>query len=468
MIANNNFIAFRPLRHSETEKKASMNWQSTSEKLTRILRADVHSLWIRPLQCLRFDTDVVELSGPDRFFCSWIKNNYLTEIKSALAEEGNGEAEVIFSTHNQKHIELKPALENPSKQMRLPNFPITKHQIKNLNPRYIFDEFIVGDSNAIAHSACHALAHGDTSLDQCLYINAGTGLGKSHLTHAVAHHIINHAPGIRLNYLTTKQLTAEMVQSIKANTMENFKSKYNSCDVLLMEDMQSLTGKAKTQEEIASLLDVLLETGKTIIFTGSKSPKEITDLEPGVRSRLSSGLVTTILPPDLQTRILIIEKKARSYNLPLSESVVLYLAENIKGDIRRIKSAIVGLKAKANIQKMAPDFDMVKEILADIIDRQQNLTPELIRDFVAQQFKVSLEDIQSKSRKKEISFPRQVSMYLSRKHTEKALSDIGRAFNRDHSTVVHSLKRITETMARSTSVRGQIELLSDRLKNKYL
>ncbi len=447
-----------------------MNWQSTSEKLSQILNAETHSLWIRPLQCLRFDPEVVELSGPDRFFCSWIQNNYMTEIQSALEKVGNGKAQVLFSTNGKKPLQLQTTTENEShgKQLRLPNFPVVKNQVRNLNPRYVFDEFIVGDSNAIAHSACHALANGDTSLSQCLYINAGTGLGKSHLTHAVAHNLLNNSPGTRLNYLTSKQLTAEMVRAIKANTMENFKDKYNSCDVLLMEDMPALTGKTKTQEEIASLLDVLLETGKTVIFTGSKSPKEITDLDPGVRSRLSSGLVTTILPPDLETRILIIGKKAKNHNLHLSESVVLYLAENIQGDIRRIKSAIIGLKAKANIRKMDPDFDMVKEVLADIIDRQQNMTPELIRDFIAQQFQVSLEEIQSKSRKKDIAFPRQISMYLSRKHTEKALSDIGRAFNRDHSTVVHSVKRITMSMARSTSVRGQVELLSDKLLKKYL
>jgi chromosomal replication initiator protein len=419
---------------------------------------------------LRFDSEVVELSGPDRFFCSWIKNNYLMDIRSALEKIGNGSAEILFSTNNTKLLQLQPQTnkETPAKQLRLPNFPEARQQIKNLNPRYIFDEFVVGESNAIAHSACHALANGDTSLSQCLYINAGTGLGKSHLTHAVAHHLMSHKPGIRLNYLTTKQLTAEMVQSIKANAMENFKSKYGSCDVLLMEDMQSLTGKAKTQEEIASLLDILLETGKTVIFTGSKTPKEISDLDPGVRSRLSSGLITTILPPDLKTRILIIGKKAKEYNLSLSEPVILYLAENIQGDIRRIKSAILGLKAKGNLRKMAPDFDMVKEVLADIIDRQQNLTPELIRDFIARQFEISVDDIQSKSRKKDVAFPRQVSMFLARKHTEKALSDIGQAFNRDHSTVVHAVKKITVSMARSTSIRGQVDLLSDKLLKKYL
>ncbi len=358
--------------------------------------------------------------------------------------------------------------DNKSKQLRLPSFPKVRSSVRNLNPKYTFDEFIVGESNAIAHSACHAMAHGDTSLGQCLYINADTGLGKSHLTHAVAHHLINYAPGTRLNYLTSRQLTAEMVFSIKTNNMEKFKEKYNSCDVLLMEDMQSLTGKAKTQEEVAVLLDVLLETGKTVIFTGSQTPKEISGLDPGVRSRISSGLVTTITSPNMATRIKIIQKYSQNCSLPLSEEIIIFMAEQLKGDIRVIKSAVICLKAKASLRKMSPDYDMVKEVLSEIIDRHQSLTPEMIRDFVAGQFKVSMTDIMSKSRKKQVAFPRQISMYLSRKYTEKALTDIGKAFNRDHSTVVHSVRKITESIARNNSVRGQVDLLSKKLQKQYL
>ena len=443
-----------------------MSWQNASQQLQQLLTDDVHSLWILPLQCLKFNNEVVELSGPDRYFCSWISNNYLGAIKTVLKELGKENAEVIFTVSDDK---VKPSISTErNKQLRLPSFPKVRSSVRHLNPRYVFDEFIVGDSNAVAHSACQALANGDKSFGQCLYINAGTGLGKSHLTHAVAHHLINYAPGISLNYINSKQLTAEMVLSIKSHTMERFKEKYNNCDVLLMEDIPALTGKTKTQEEVAAFLDILLETGKTVILTGSKTPREIEGLDGSVRSRISSGLVTTISAPDLDTRAKIISKKAANQNLMLSEEIVYLLAEHLQGDIRRIKSAIIGIKAKASLRNMAPNKEMVKEVLVDIVDRQHSLTPEVIRDFVAQQFKISLLEIQSKSRKKSLAFPRQISMYLSRKFTEGALSDIGKSLNRDHSTVVHSVRKITEAIARDNSVRGQINLLEDKIQKRYL
>lgn len=443
-----------------------MSWQKISNRLQQLLPKDIHTLWILPLQCQRFDENVLELTGPDRYFCSWVANNYSQEIKVALKGAGHENTEIIFTATGIPSN--SPEKNNQNKQLRLPSFPKVRSTVRHLNPRYVFDEFIVGDCNAVAHSACHALANGDKSFGQCLYIKAGTGLGKSHLTHAVAHHLINFAPGKSLQYISSKQLTAEMVLAIKSQTMERFKTKYNDCDVLLMEDIPALKGKTKTQEEFASFLDVLLETGKTVILTGSQTPREIEGIAPGVRSRISSGLITTISAPDTETRTKIIRKKAENHNLLLSEELIYLLAEHLQGDIRRIKSAIIGIKAKASLRKMVPNREMVKEVLGDIVDRHLSLTPDIIRDFVANQFKISLADIQSKSRKKNIAFPRQISMYLSRKFTEGALSEIGKSLNRDHSTVVHSVKRITEAIARNNSVRGQIDLLESRLQKRYL
>ena len=337
-----------------------------------------------------------------------------------------------------------------------------------MNPRYVFDEFIVGLSNEVAYSACHALASGDKSLGQCLYISAGTGLGKSHLTHAVAHHLLAHNPRVRLNYLTAQQLTSDMVRSIQTKQMDAFKERYRSSDILLMEDMQSLTGRTKTQEELAALLDVLLENGKTVIFTGAHPPRNIEALAPGVQSRLSCGLVTEISQPNLETRILIVNQKAKNLKLTLSEELAIVVAERIKGDIRQIKSALIGLKAKTNLRRKNPDLDMVNEVLTTLVGQQQNLTPEAIRDFVAGQFKLSGDDLLSKSRKKTVAFPRQVSMYFSRKYTEKGLSDIGKAFNRDHSTVVHSIRVITEAINNEGSISGQVELLDKKINTHFL
>lgn len=445
-----------------------MVWKEIKSILNEKLPEGSFSLWVDPLQCVREDDQEIELAGPDRFFCAWVADNYLEDIKEALCSLKRPEINVLFSVGKNNTSAPVPLLPEKKEQLRLPNIPERRSRVRTLHPRYTFDEFMVGECNALAHSACESIANGDAVLSPCLYIDAGTGLGKSHLAHAVSHHIMNNFPGVRFHYVTSQQLTGEVVRNIQGNTMEKFKEKYhNHCDVLLLDDVQSLAGRSKTQAELAEVLDILMEKGKKIIFTGSVSPRKIKNIDEGFRSRLSSGLITTINPPDMRTRKLIIERKAKNNDLPLSDELVMYLAESIKGDIRRVESTIVGLKAKACLFKTEPDLAMAKELIASIIGRTQELTAEVIRDFVAGQFKISVNDLQSKSRKKTIAFPRQVSMYLTRKFTEEPLSEIGRAFNRDHSTVVHSIRVVNETIARNGSVRGQIEHLSKQLKQRF-
>ncbi len=426
------------------------------------------SLWVEPLECIHEDEQTLELAGPDRFFCAWVNENYQRDIQLALSELDKKEVRVRYTVAPLDEKKSPPLPVLKKEQLRLPNMPERRNSIRALHPRYTFDEFMVGDSNALAHSACESIANGVASLSPCLFINSGTGLGKSHLTHAVGHHLMRHAPNIRLHYLTSQQLTGEIVRNIKNNTMDQFKEKYQEhCDVLLLEDVQLLAGRIKTQAELAEVLDVLMERGKKIIFTAAMAPKDIPNIDEGVRSRLSAGLLTTINPPDPRTRKLIIERKVKNNKLQLTEELIEFLAENIRGDIRQVESAIVGLKAKASLFKTVPDLDMVKEVVSSIVGHAQCLNADLIRDFIASQFKVSVNDLCSKSRKQAISFPRQVSMYLARKLTEQPLSDIGKAFNRDHSTVVHSIRVINEAIARNGSVRGQVEHLTKKLKQKY-
>jgi chromosomal replication initiator protein len=445
-----------------------MLWNEIKEKLRHKLPEAVQHLWIEPLSCRIADENRIELVCPDKFFCSWIKENYLKVIKESLGELGKSSVQIHFSVAAPLSSEQsQPLLESSDnrEQLRLPAIPQAYSNIKNLHPRYTFEEFMVGESNLLAHSACQAIANGDNSFGSSLYINAGSGLGKSHLTHAVAHTIVNNFPGTRLYYLTAQQFSSEMVSRIRSNSMDEFKDKYhNCCDVLLIEDVQSLTGKVKTQEELNELLDVLMKSGKRIVLTGSTIPRELTNIDEGFRSRMSAGLISTINPPDLHTSRLIIKRKAANCNLALEEELVEYLAQSIRGDIRKLESAIVGLKAKSSLLKRDPDIAMAKEVVSEIIGNSQDLSAEFIRDFIARQYKISIQDIQSKSRKKVIAFPRQVSMYLARKYTEQGLAEIGKAFNRDHSTVLHSVRVITEAMARNGSIRGQVELLAKKLQ----
>ncbi len=443
-----------------------MLWQSVKKQLSQKIPKNAYSLWISPLKGHEADDGALVLTGPDSFFCNWVSDKYLADIQASLHEIGKENVSVSFA---ESAPLLIPEITDEPRQMRLPTMPVVRQFTKALNPRYTFDEFMVGNCNMLAHSACDAIAHDRNDLGKAIYINGGTGLGKSHLTHAVAHHIVNHAPSTRLHYLTAQQLTVEMVKGIKTNTMGNFKDKYQKeCDVLLIEDVHTLSGRTKTQTELAETLDVLMECGKRVIFTSSKSPREIDNLDEGLRSRLAYGLITTINPPGFNTRQKIIQRKAANYNLALNDNLVGYLAENVKGDIRQLESIIVGIKAQAALLGVQPDFDMVKEILCNFIGQHGQISVEMIRDFIAGQYKVTINDLQSKSRKRLITFPRQVCMYLARKHTELPLADIGRALNRDHSTVVHAVRTITTKIARDGSTRGQIELLSDKLEKKFL
>ncbi len=441
-----------------------MLWEKTKSILKNKLPESVYNLWIEPLECMVDDNLSLEIACPDRFFCSWVSENYLPLIKEILHELEENAVKVNFKVVGEERLFLSTA---PDKgQLRLPSIPEAASFCRNLHPRYTFEEFMVGDSNALARSACMAIAENDNSVGPCLYINAGCGLGKSHLTHAVAHKIMDNSPGTQLCYLTAQQFSGEMVSSIKTNTMDQFKKKYHDhCDILLLEDIHTLTGKTKTQVELNEILDALIKSGKRIILTSALSPREIPNIDESFRSRMSAGLISAINPPDLGTRKLIIRRKAKNNNLHLSEDLVEYLAQNLQGDIRQVESAIVGLKAKSNLVKIAPDLDMVKEIVKSFVSptRTKDLSVEIVRDFVAGQFKISVNDIKSKSRKKNIAFPRQVSMYLTRKLTDYPLADIGRAFNRDHSTVLHSVKVITEAVRRNGSIRGQMDFLAEKL-----
>jgi len=444
-----------------------MCWQDVKVLLRSKLPESVYTLWIEPIQCSRQEENALELVGPDRFFCSWVAENYLPAIKESLKELGREGVEIRFASTPEKSMQL-PAPDGRGEQLRLPSMPEGKSRVRFLHPRYTFEEFMVGESNALAFSACEAVANNGSDVGPCVYLSSSTGLGKSHLTHAVAHHILNHFPSTRLHYLTSQQLTAELVRHIKNNTMEHFKEKYyRHCDLLLVEDVQSLAGKVKTQAELAQVLDVLMDSGKRVVFTGACPPKDLAQVDDGVKSRMASGLVATINPPDFKTRRLIIRRKARYHKLKLEDEVVDFLAEHVQGDIRKVESAIVNLKAKASLVKAQPSLEMAREVVAHLVERAPLLSAAVIRDFVAAQFKVSVDDLVSKSRKRSVAFPRQVSMYLARKLTDAALAEIGKTFNRDHSTVLHSIRVINEAMARNGSVRGQVEHLAERLRKKY-
>lgn len=446
-----------------------MVWDTIKENLKTTMADNIFQLWIEPLEFEQLKGEQFVLRSPDRYFSAYVKQNFSASIEKQLAENGLEQTQVVIGEATAPKPKVKPPVTKKkkpavSRQMRLPNVPVNNSKSRNLHPRYTFDQFMVGDSNILAESACRSVVAEDGLVGPCLYINSGTGLGKSHLTHAVAHKVFSESPMTRLHYLTAKQFASEMVRGIQTKTMDDFKRKYQeNCDILLVEDIHALTGKKKTQEELNDVLDMLINSGKRVILTANSAPRDLVGIDNEFRSRMSSGLVTSIKAPDVKTRSRIIEQKAIQKQLGLNEDIVDFLANHIKGDVRKIESALVALRAKAQLTGGHIDMDLVREVVSNVVGLSQALSASMICDLVSTQFNVSVKDLQSKSRKRIVTVPRQIAMYLSRKFTEESLADIGKAFNRDHSTVLHSIKVVSNKLVSDTSVNAQLEILSDKV-----
>lgn len=443
-----------------------MVWERIKEGLKETVADNIFQLWIEPLEFVQFQGECLYLSSPDRYFSAYVKQNFSSMIEEKLLENGSQAGKVVFCEKSRGRADASASRKNgKTTQLRLPNIPENNSKFRALHPRYTFDEFMVGDCNILAESACRSMVAEDGLVGPCLYINGDTGLGKSHLTHAVAHKVFAESPMTRLYYLTAKQFAAEMIRGIQTKTMDEFKRKYQDhCDILLVEDVHSLTGKKKTQEELNDILDTLIKSGKRVILTSKATPRDLVGIDNEFRSRMTSGLVTTINAPNMMTRNRIVAKKAAQQQLQLDEDLIAYLASHIRGDVRKIESALIAVRAKARLTGGYIDLDLVKEVVASVVGVNQLLTPAMICELVSGQFKVTVNELQSKSRKKTVTIPRQIAMYLARKHTEESLADIGKAFNRDHSTVLHSIKVVSNKLVRDTSVNAQLEILSNKLR----
>ena len=439
-----------------------MLWNTIRESLHKALPENEFGLWIEPLTCERVNDRELRITAPDRFFRAWIEERYLDRIRTVAGEVAGGPLTVSLGIAAQGGA---APVEDRSGQLRLPGTTIPKRRVRSLHPAYTFDHFMVGESNVLARAACDALAKNDFSYGNCLFMNSGTGLGKSHLTQAVVHRVFDTAPSTRLHYLTAQQFSAEMVKNIRAKSMEKFSRKYvRECDLLLVEDIHTLAGKNKTQEELNTVLDYLIKSGRRVILTSAVAPGKLKDLDEDFRSRMTSGLVAGIKPPEYETRSRIIRHKAGTHELELADDLVDYLARNLKGDVRRMESALIGIKAKSCLRHMVPDMSLVREVLDGLIDSPVQINGKVIRDLVGCRYNVSVEDLKSRSRKRSITFPRQIAMYLTRKYTDHSLADIGALYNRDHSTVLHAVKVITRDRSQKNSIREQIDILSRELK----
>jgi len=442
-------------------------WEDIKGQIRSELPKNTFFLWIHPISFLEKADQTVTLNCPNKFSRNWVMENYFDLIQDKLHKAGAARVDLVFKTDSAREIpEMSPYPPAP-RQLALPN--ISKNGRVRLNTDFTFDRFVVGQCNEFAFSASRALAHGSPLDYQCLLMLANTGLGKSHLTHAIAHTILKEKPSSRLYYMTAEDFTNEMIASLKNNRMEAFKDKYRrGCDVLLLEEMHFLGGKQKTQIELGYTLDALASDNKSIILTSSLAPKDIPSMSKELSSRLTSGLVTSISGPDFETRVKILNKKASEHGLILCDEIIQFLASRLTRDVRQMESALKSLKARAELVKARIDLELAKEVVNCLVSREDSIGLEEIRELVCRYYKVEPGILGSKSRKKVHATPRNIYMYLSRRHTDETIQSIARSINRSHSTVVYASDLVEHKMKIDPNMHHQVDFLSKKLKNVIL
>jgi len=456
-------------------------WSAVLLRLKERVSPDNYNLWFASLQCDNTDAQSQNLvvSAPNPFMKDWITDYYLDIIKSELTEvAGPGwNIDVMVNTSRKQarklvnfNVETTPAAAaeplNP-KPARPRGRPVNGSL--HLNPRYTFDTFVVGDSNAIAHAAAISAAMRPGRSYNPLFLHASTGLGKTHLLQAVAHGIREHNPEARIAYLSAETFMNDLIGSIRKGEMESFHNRFrNGCDVLLIDDIQFIAGKSSTQEEFFHTFNFLHDQGKQIVLTADNYPKEIKDLDDRLRSRFQSGLVADIKPPQIETRIAILRKKAEVDNIPLPEDVALLIGQGFAGNVRELEGALIRVEAFANLTGRPISAELAKEALKNYLQLQSNkMDAEGIIKTVCSYYSVKPLAIRGKGRAQKVVFPRQVSMYLLKKFTKLSLQEIGSSLGgRDHSTVLHSLSKIERMILEDVRVQHEIEALQKQIERE--
>ena len=441
-------------------------WEEIKKELRSELPKSSFSLWISPLTFLERRNGTLVLACPNRFSKNWVIDNYKELIQKKLEKAGLGPIDIQFRVRPPLPDKLLTPPDHIPQQLSLPNMGKRPPRgYINLNRNFTFERFVVGPCNEFAYSASKAMAQDFAWGYNTLLMLAGTGLGKSHLSQAMCHKILECFPDKRVYYITAEDFTNEMISCLRRGRIEEFKRKYRkACDVLLLEEVHFLSGKEKTQVELGHTLDALFNDKKKIIFTSSLPPKDIPSLSQDLSSRLTAGLVTTIERPDFETRLKIIRKKASEMNLPLPESIAELLAEKLTKDIRQMESALNYLKAKSELLNKRISQDLALEVLSHLTTSDERADIEGIKDLVCKYYKITPQILASKSRKKIHTHPRNIFIYLCRTHTEETLETISKQVNRTHSTVLYAFEKVEKMIRKEAKIRKEVEFLSQKIK----
>lgn len=446
-------------------------WAALQSDFQTLFPNEVYKAWFEPIVCLAEDAQSIVLGLPSDFALIWVQENYRDLLQRRLNQAAGHPVDLVLKVaasandtlpgilpQNNRLAEPVPARMRPRQVVADEGLP--------LNPRYTFENFVVGPGNQLAHAACIAIANAPARAYNPVFLYGETGLGKTHLMHAVAHCIMQINPNARVAYISTEKFTNEYIKAIQDNSVARFRQRYRGVDALLIDDIHFLTGKERIQEEFFHTFNELFESGRQILLSSDRPASEIAKLEARLVSRFQWGMMADIQAPDLETRVAILSNKARSLDLDLPTDVIQFLAERVTRNVRRMEGALTRVAGVARLMKSSMDVPTVERLLQDLLNEeaQNTVTIEKIQGVVTKYYELRAGDLLSRRRPQNIAFPRQVAMYLSRMFTSHSLQEIGDAFGgRDHGTVIHACKTVENMMEQDASAKRTVDVLSKQL-----
>ncbi|WP_461613567.1 chromosomal replication initiator protein DnaA [Clostridium sp. Marseille-QA1073] len=441
-------------------------WEKTLNTLKGELTEVSFNTWIKSIEPISLEDSNLRLGVPNNFTKDILENRYKDLIINSVKSVSSKTYNIDFFIISEEAIE-KDASKKQEEQK--PTLVVNDEMSAILNPKYTFDSFVIGNSNRFAHAASLAVAESPAKAYNPLFIYGGVGLGKTHLMHAIGHYIQNVNSKSKVVYVSSEKFTNELINSIKDDKNVDFRNKYRNVDVLLIDDIQFIAGKERTQEEFFHTFNALYEANKQIILSSDRPPKEIPTLEDRLRSRFEWGLIADIQAPDFETRIAILKKKADVENLNIPNEVMVYIATQIKSNIRELEGALIRIVAYSSLTNREINVDLAAEALKDIISSRntRQITIELIQDIVSSYYNLKIEDFKSSRRTRNVAFPRQIAMYLCRKLTDTSLPKIGEEFGgRDHTTVIHAYEKISQSLKKDENLQNTVTELTKKINQK--
>jgi chromosomal replication initiator protein len=440
-------------------------WEKTLNIIKGELTEVSFNTWIKSAVPVSIIDNSIKLGVPNDFTKEILDTRYKDLLINAIQLISSKKYSIEFFILSEETAEIQKKNEAESRRAVV----ISDEMSATLNPKYKFDSFVIGNSNRFAHAASLAVAESPAKAYNPLFIYGGVGLGKTHLMHAIGHYILQSNPKAKVVYVSSEKFTNELINSIKDDKNVEFRNKYRNVDVLLIDDIQFIAGKERTQEEFFHTFNALHEANKQIILSSDRPPKEIPTLEDRLRSRFEWGLIADIQPPDFETRIAILKKKADVENLNIPNEVMVYIASKIKSNIRELEGALIRIVAYSSLTNREISVDLATEALKDIISNKQakHITIDVIQDVVAGYFNLRIDDFKSQRRTRNVAYPRQIAMYLCRKLTDMSLPKIGEEFGgRDHTTVIHAYEKIAEGLKNDEGLQNTVNELSKKITQK--